>query len=83
MNPIYVGCHLCHAQVGEACRFGLGPDEEFHTRRIARAAAGGDGIKTEHGIAHGEQCTPISGMEDICINCGQLIARLKKIPDIA
>ena len=83
MNAIYIGCHLCHAQVGQPCRWGVA-EGEYHERRV-RAAADVrlHQADTEHGLQHGEACTGHregSGLEGICTVCGQDITRLKNIP---
>ena len=81
MDAIYVGCHLCHAQVGEPCRFGLAKGEKYHSRRVRHAQVGQYGkydIDTEHGLAHGSVCR--DSPEGICTQCGQTITRLKAIP---
>ncbi|HSG19964.1 MAG TPA: hypothetical protein VLA31_04270 [Burkholderiaceae bacterium] len=84
MDAIYVGCHLCHAQVGEACRFGLAKGEKYHSRRVNQAERGPHWIDTEHARAHGALCTGHSsddpGWQDLCTKCGQGIARLRGIP---
>jgi len=84
MNPLYATCHLCHASVGQPCRFGLSGDEVFHERRVKHAERGGDGIETQHGLAHGSLCTRhgegSEGWKGICMVCGQSISRLKAIP---
>ena len=84
MDPIYVGCHLCHASVGQPCRFGLDDGEKYHSRRVGQAERGPHWIDTEHALAHGELCTghkdAHAGWADLCTKCGQSISRLKAIP---
>lgn len=90
MDPIYVICHLCHASVGQPCRWG---DAKYHDRRVRLAERGGfagigagSGIDTEHALAHGAKCTGHSGddkgWQDLCTVCGQRISRLKAIPKL-
>lgn len=83
IDPIYVSCHLCHADVGQACRWGCAPGE-YHSRRVSRAERGPFEIDTEHALAHGTLCTGhssgTSGWADICTVCGQTISRLQGIP---
>lgn len=80
INPLHVGCHLCHAHCGVPCRWSVSEDEPFHNRRILRAAT----ISTErqanpdtwaerhrdieHAIANGMLCTDIR--DGICHICG-------------
>lgn len=85
MEPIYVGCHLCHADPGQACRFGLFNGDKYHSRRVNQAKNGPHWIDTEHALAHGDTCTGHEGPEgwqDLCTKCGQKISRLKAIPDL-
>jgi hypothetical protein len=87
MNPIYVPCHLCHAQVGELCKFALDEGQDFHDRRVKRANVlmkDTPPIDTRHGLAHGDLCVdhPAGVCEGICTVCGQRIARLQNIPQI-
>lgn len=84
MDAIYVGCHLCHADVGQPCRFGLTNGEKYHSRRVYQAKNGPHWLDTEHALAHGEACTGHTsggpGWENLCTKCGQTISRLKGIP---
>jgi hypothetical protein len=86
MSPIYVPCHLCHAQVGELCKFGLCEGEIFHSRRVIRANVlqhdTWPPLDTKHGLEHGTICTPNTGENPYCTACGQSVARLQNIPHV-
>ncbi len=87
MNAIYVECHLCHAGVGEACRWGV-EKGQYHSRRIQAATGnivgvsggGTSKVQIEHGRAHGTLCT--EGEFGTCRVCGQLIEILERIEDL-
>jgi len=80
MDAIYVGCPLCHAQVGQECLWGVAKGK-YHSHRVNQARLGPHWINTEHGLAHGEACTDSEGaLKGICLKCGQTIARLRAIP---
>jgi len=80
-HPLYVDCHLCHAQVGEDCNWGVGPGE-YHDRRVQRAQNPRvlRDIQVQHGLAHGRKCVPMTGVPELCGQCGAAISRLTAIP---
>lgn len=83
VDPMYVGCHTCHAQVGQPCRWETG-DGKYHRSRLSRALRGPYWVDTEHAVAHGELCVdhPPGDLQGICVLCGRKIAALRDIPKI-
>lgn len=93
LDPIYVSCHMCHAEVSEPCaawarrgRPGYCDRRVAHAERAAACITDkgyeGPEIDVLHALAHGTLCTDHSPgvCQGICTRCGQLIERLKNIP---
>lgn len=88
MNPLHVGCHLCHAAARQPCRWGTAPGE-FHSRRTRHAEVLAEMreqepekletyfIDTVHSLANGDLCTP--DKHGICTKCGQEAEKLRPI----
>jgi hypothetical protein len=87
-HPIYYGCHTCHAQPGQSCRFNRpgGPDSNtFHKARVTvvNNQHVSDFVNVKHAKVHGLDCIDSEGsLKGICKVCGQTIQRLKGIPNI-
>lgn len=78
-DPIYVWCHLCHASVGQPCRPPL-DEGRYHKRRWTSRRHQADWVATLHARAHGALCK--AGSDGICCECGQLVDRLRAIPEL-
>jgi hypothetical protein len=88
IDPICVSCHLCHAQCGQGCNWGVTEDEPFCDRRVTRAKTlsalrdkdpaswAATNRDVEHTIARGQLCAPV--YHGICYTCGQTVACIKE-----